>query len=90
MTLPAPVPVGVGTRPATPCGARADTYRLKVDMIACDGRGLCAELLPELVRLDDWGFPVLERGGAVPGDLLAVARYAVEACPRLALGLERS
>ena len=31
--------------------------RLKVDPIACDGHGLCAELLPELVTLDDWGFP---------------------------------
>ena len=29
--------------------------RLKVDPIACDGRGLCAELLPELITLDDWG-----------------------------------
>ena len=29
--------------------------RLAVDLIGCDGRGLCAELLPELVTLDDWG-----------------------------------
>ena len=33
--------------------------RLTVDLIACDGRGLCAELLPELITLDDWGYPLL-------------------------------
>ncbi len=31
--------------------------RVAVDPIACDGRGLCAELLPGFFRLDDWGFP---------------------------------
>ena len=31
--------------------------RLRVDPIACDGRGLCAETLPEMITLDDWGFP---------------------------------
>jgi hypothetical protein len=29
--------------------------RLVVDFIACDGRGLCAEALPDLITLDDWG-----------------------------------
>ena len=33
--------------------------RLRVDFIACKGRGLCAEALPELITLDDWGFPVV-------------------------------
>jgi ferredoxin len=62
--------------------------RLRVDRIACDGRGLCAELLPELVVLDDWGFPVL-RTDVVPDHLAVVAREAVELCPVLALHLER-
>src|SRR5918997_1283178 len=35
------------------------TERLKVDMIACDGHGVCAELVPELVGLDEWGYPML-------------------------------
>ena len=61
--------------------------RLRVDWIACDGHGLCAELLPELVDLDDWGYPVLERG-AVPAGLLPHARAAVRACPALALRLQ--
>ncbi|TMD29108.1 MAG: ferredoxin [Chloroflexi bacterium] len=60
--------------------------RLDVDRIRCDGYGMCAELLPELVELDDWGYPIV-RAGDVPADLLAHARRAVEACPVLALRL---
>jgi ferredoxin len=60
---------------------------LLVDPIACDGRGLCAEILPELITLDDWGFPIIH-GGDVPGRLIAEAREAVRVCPKLALRLE--
>jgi len=61
--------------------------RLTVDPIACDGRGLCAELLPELIRLDDWGFPVIT-GAEVPAGLHGEVAAAVRLCPRLALHLE--
>ena len=61
--------------------------RLRVDPIACDGRGLCAEVLPELITLDDWGFPVVS-GQAVPPRRLADARAAVRLCPKLALRLD--
>ena len=63
--------------------------RLRVDPIACTGHGLCAELLPELIELDDWGFPMLgdER---VPQHLLDHADRAVAACPTLALRLDRA
>jgi ferredoxin len=62
------------------------TTRLTVDPIACTGHGACAELLPEWIKLDDWGYPMLadER---VPDHLLAHARRAVAACPTLALRL---
>jgi ferredoxin len=59
---------------------------LRVDPIACDGRGLCAELFPEWIALDDWGYPIADRG-PIPDQLLAHARRAVEACPKLALTL---
>jgi ferredoxin len=59
---------------------------LVVDPIACDGRGLCAELLPEWVTLDDWGYPMINPE-PLPGHLLAHARRAVAACPTLALSL---
>ena len=59
-----------------------------VDRIACDGFGMCAELLPELIGLDDWGYPIVRAGG-VPDDLLDHARRAVALCPVLALKLAR-
>jgi len=62
--------------------------RLLVDPIACDGRGLCAEILPELITVDDWGFPII-RDGDVPGRLTSEAREAVRICPKLALRLEK-
>jgi ferredoxin len=49
---------------------------------------MCAELLPELIDLDDWGYPIVAAGG-VPQDLLAHARRAVAVCPVLALKLAR-
>ena len=59
--------------------------RLRVDWPSCQARGLCHELLPELVELDEWGYPIV--GGEVTDDLVADARAAVRACPRLALRL---
>lgn len=61
---------------------------LVVDRIRCDGHGLCAELLPELVRLDDWGYPIVAQGG-VPDHLVPHAQKAVVACPVLALALRQ-
>jgi ferredoxin len=61
---------------------------LRVDAIACDGRGICAELVPELISMDDWGFPIVD-GQPVPPELLQHARRAAAACPTLALRLER-
>jgi len=64
-------------------------HRLVVDRIKCDGRGLCAELLPELIRLDDWGYPIVN-SDSVPNHLLPLAQRAVEDCPVLAIALRRS
>lgn len=60
---------------------------LRVDIIACDGRGVCAELFPERIRLDDWGYPIIDPE-PIGGDHIAHARRAVVACPVLALRLE--
>jgi ferredoxin len=65
--------------------SRAVTIRL--DPIACDAHGLCAELLPEHIRLDDWGYPIVA-GEPVAPDRVALARRAAAACPTLALVLE--
>ena len=68
--------------------ARVVRTELVVDRIACDGFGMCAELLPELIELDDWGYPIVAAGG-VPDALLDHARRAVKVCPVLALRLAR-
>jgi ferredoxin len=59
---------------------------LVVDPIACDAHGQCAELLPEVVGIDDWGYPVVAEG-ELPASLEPLARRAVSACPTLALRL---
>lgn len=62
--------------------------RLEVDPIACAAHGLCAELLPELISLDDWGYPIVS-GEEVPPELTALAKRAADACPTLALHRRR-
>jgi ferredoxin len=61
--------------------------RLEVDRIACDGFGMCAELLPEIIELDDWGYPIVH--SLVPKKLLPMARRAVDVCPVLALRIRQ-
>ena len=63
---------------------------LHIDWIACDGRGLCMELLSELLERDEWGYPRALGYGSdvpVPRQLQDAARDAVALCPRLALTL---
>jgi ferredoxin len=60
--------------------------RLAVDWPACKAHGVCAELLPELVSLDEWGYPLITEG-PVPRALISHAQRAVTACPTLALSL---
>ncbi len=60
--------------------------KFAVNMIECDGHGLCAELVPELIRLDEWGYPILAPA-PVPPQLAKHAKKAVALCPKLALSL---
>jgi ferredoxin len=62
---------------------------LLLDPIACDGHGLCAELLPERITLDEWGYPIIDPE-PVSGKLLTHARQAVASCPTLALAIAHS
>ncbi|WP_225728948.1 MULTISPECIES: ferredoxin [unclassified Nocardia] len=65
------------------------TWRLHIDWTRCDGRGLCAELLPELLARDDWGYPLAPGRGdpALEIRQLGAATDAAALCPRLALTL---
>ena len=62
---------------------------LRVNPIQCSGHGVCAELLPELIALDEWGYPIIAKS-PVPAALDREARSAVAACPALALKLTRT
>jgi ferredoxin len=72
----------VSRRPA------ARSLELVIDPIACTGHGLCAELLPERISLDDWGYPMIEP--SIPAGLRENAARAVAACPAVALALRRT
>ena len=61
--------------------------RLKVDWIRCDGYGLCGDLLPDLIRLDEWRYPILDTEPVDRGRLHDAQR-AVDCCPVKALRLE--
>ncbi len=57
---------------------------LDVDWTRCDGHGLCAELLPDRITRDDWGFPIIAPIAVADADSTSVRR-AVALCPALAL-----
>ena len=63
--------------------------RLLVNPIDCKAHGACAELLPEMITLDEWGYPIVDPRPLPPG-LERHARTAVNACPTLALRLTRT
>jgi len=60
--------------------------KLILDPIACDGRGVCAEMLPERIDLDRWGYPVIDDADMSPV-LVEHAVRAVRSCPKQALHL---
>ena len=64
-------------------------YELRVNPIACDGYGACAELLPEIIELDPWGYPIL-LSASVPRGLADHAKRAAAACPTLALIIDKA
>ncbi|NUR09114.1 MAG: ferredoxin [Nocardioidaceae bacterium] len=59
--------------------------QIRVDWPSCKGRGICHEMLPEAIALDEWGYPLVT--GDVDEDTLGLARETVKACPTLALRL---
>jgi len=63
---------------------KAVRTRIAVDPVACEAYGYCAELLPEVLSVDEWGYPVLH-DKTVPDHLVEQARRAARACPRRAL-----
>ena len=64
------------------------SVRLRVNPIACEAHGMCAELLPEWITLDEWGYPILDER-PLPNELVSHAQRAAQACPTFALLVER-
>ncbi len=62
------------------------SLELVLDPVACDGRGVCAEILPERIELDRWGYPVIDSAEIAPA-LFEHAVRAVRSCPKQALHL---
>lgn len=76
----------MSSRPAIRMPVR---LRVRVDPVACDAYGFCAELLPERVTLDEWGYPEVD-GAPVGPELVDLATRAVGECPRRAFHLEQT
>lgn len=76
--------IGAPAQPGSTPPPRPRGPRLRVDWPNCKAHGLCHELLPEAVRLDEWGFPIVGNH-PLPSHIVDDARRAVIACPTLAL-----
>jgi len=61
--------------------------RILIDPVACDAYVYCAELLPEAIALDEWGYPIVD-GRPVAPELVEAARRAARDCPRRAITLQ--
>ena len=59
-------------------------FRIRVNPIKCDARGLCAELFPERIKLDDWGYPIVS-DKPFSDSSLPEAELAARECPLLAI-----
>ena len=75
---------------ATAAGAtvRSMSHRVRVNPIACEAHGMCAELLPERITLDEWGYP-LSTSTPLHGAQVEHAQPRGTACPTFALLVER-
>jgi ferredoxin len=71
--------------PADRVGDVSD-LRITIDPVACDAYGYCAEILPEVIGLDEWGYPII-RDGPLDNELVVLARRAARDCPKRALTL---
>ena len=61
---------------------------VRVNPIACEAHGMCAELLPERITLDEWGYPIVDEQ-PLRGSQVEHAIRAARACPTFALLVER-
>ncbi len=63
--------------------------RITIDPVACAAYGYCAELLPEAISLDEWGYPIVD-DRPIPAELMALAKRAARDCPKRAISLRKT
>jgi ferredoxin len=63
--------------------------RITIDPVACEAYGYCAELLPEAISLDEWGYPMVD-DRPLPAELMALAKRAARDCPKRAIALRET
>lgn len=61
--------------------------RLRVDWIRCEGYGVCGDLMPDVIALDDWRYPIIPKA-TIDRSRIHEAQRAVDCCPMKALKLE--
>ena len=66
---------------------KSTRMRVEVNKKACCAYGLCAEICPEVYKLDENGMAYVESEW-VPEGLEELAREGAMACPQLALKVE--
>ncbi len=59
--------------------------QLRLDSTRCSGYGRCAEHLPSIFELDEWGYAGLKLDGEVPDGEQEAARQAIADCPEHAI-----
>ena len=63
--------------------------RITIDPVACVAYGYCAELLPEAISLDEWGYPIVD-DRPIPAELMALAKRAARDCPKRAVSIRET
>jgi ferredoxin len=61
--------------------------QMHVNPVDCLAHGVCADLLPEWITRDEWGYPIVNHP-ELPPELVERARRAASHCPALALRLD--
>jgi ferredoxin len=64
------------------------SHHARVNPIACEAHGMCAELLPERITLDEWGYPLVDETPLQDWQVEHAIR-AARACPTFALLVAR-
>jgi ferredoxin len=62
--------------------------RVRVDPAQCDGYGKCNKVLPDLFKLDEFGYAQLDDFVDVAPELEAKVREAAGVCPTAAVIIE--